>query len=404
MKNRVLALLLISSGYLFLSGHAMGSTTATAVAAPSDAPQALVGRYWIIENGGVIYDQQTGLQWMRCAIGQSWNNEHQRCNGTAQSFSWGQARNQTRPNDWRTPTIAELRTLVYCSTGQPALIGMTVDGGSCRGVYQQPTIVAPAFPDTEANHFWSSDSARQQTNAAWYVNFGGGAVLTKPQDMPGYLRLVRSGRTVALPAQTRPTTAAPATADRPTAPSTSGTTPRASADAQASASRPASATRELPISERFEILAEGALVHDRQTDLHWMRCSLGQEWHAENQRCHGEVRTYQWDELGDISLTIAGHDDWRVPTVAELRELVYCSANTPPRMGMAATFTPCSGSYQRPTIAQDVFPNTEQNWYWTSSALTNPDFAAWSVSFYAGTVYYAYKHFGYPVRLVRGGE
>ncbi|MFY0665571.1 MAG: DUF1566 domain-containing protein [Natronospirillum sp.] len=395
MNNRLLALLLISSGLFFLSGQAVGTSTAAAVAAPPDAPQALIGRYWVVENGGVIYDQQTGLQWMRCAVGQSWNNQHQRCDGTAQTFSWAQARDQTRPNEWRTPTLAELRTLVYCSTGEPALIGMNVDGGSCRGNYQQPTIVAPAFPDTESAHFWSADGARQQTNAAWFVNFGGGAVLTKSPDMPSYLRLVRSGQRVNVPtlSPTVPSSTAATTTDRPTQPTSMAESP----------STPAPMAN-LAASERYEIVADGAVVHDRQTNLHWMRCSLGQEWHAEEARCRGDVQTYQWEELADISVSAGGHSDWRVPTVDELRELVYCSADTPSRIGMATNFTPCSGTYQRPTIARDVFPNTEQNWYWTSSALTNPDFSAWSVSFYAGTVYYAYKHFGYPVRLVRSGE
>lgn len=399
MKNPLLSWVLMAAIYVVLAGQAALATTPTAVSLPGDAPQALVDRYWIIDNGGVIYDQRTGLQWMRCAVGQSWNQQHQRCDGTAQTFTWAQARNQTRPNDWRAPTLAELRSLVYCSTGQPVIVGITVEDGSCRGVYQQPTIVTAAFPDTEANHFWSADGARQQAHAAWFVNFSSGVALTKQQDMAGYVRLVRSGRSVALPQPPRPTPAAPVASTPPR-----DTTPSAPAQHSGTDTATAPARPTMALSERFDVVANGTVVHDKETELQWMRCSLGQEWHAEDQRCTGEPRTYQWQELADITLTLGGHSDWRVPSVAELRELVYCSASTPPQIGMPTNFTPCSGNFQRPTIARDLFPNTEQNWYWTRSELANPDFAAWSVSFYAGTVYYAYKHFGYPVRLVRGGD
>lgn len=86
-------------------------------------------------------------------------------------------------NDWRLPNIDELRTLSNCSNtkfgGACKLSAKTgclssscyTDCGSC-GTLNVPTI--SKFGET--NYLWSSSTKSDDTNYAWYVDFGSGKV------------------------------------------------------------------------------------------------------------------------------------------------------------------------------------------------------------------------------------
>lgn len=343
-------------------------------------------RYVPLENGSIIYDLVTELEWMRCSVGQTWQAQQQRCTGTPLEMTWAEAQAMQRPAGWQVPNIAELRSLVYCSTNEPVRFDMRENGVPCHGDYSSPTILSPAFPNTHEGHFWSASSADEHNFAGWYVNFFSGIALSKRVDLPSHVRWVRKGFPVTLPMPPTP------------APSRQESVPPAPASG-------ASATpRRLTPGERYTVAHQGHVVQDVETGLMWQRCSLGQQWNAEADQCTGTATTVQWDALATVSSDLAGYNDWRVPTVTELRALVYCSTGQPTTLGMPENFTTCSGNYQRPTIMVGPFSGTAPIWYWTSTPLRNPDFSAWSVSFYSGSVYYAYKHFGYPVRLVRGSS
>jgi hypothetical protein len=93
---------------------------------------------------------------------------------------------------------------------------------------------------------------------------------------------------------------------------------------------------------------------------------------------------------------------FRIPTIDELKTLVYCSGN-PVTIGMTADFTPCSGTYTKPTIVAWAFPNTPNWLFWSGS----PDGAddAWYVHFGNGYAYDGNRNYDYlHVRLVRGGQ
>ena len=65
---------------------------------------------------------------------------------------------------------------------------------------------------------------------------------------------------------------------------------------------------------------------------------------------------------GDPGDGFAGYSDWCLPTIEELRTLVYCSSGKPKTWN--DTGKSCKGDYQRPTIASEVFPNTPTPTWW----------------------------------------
>jgi len=48
---------------------------------------------------GVIKDSLTGLEWMRCSVGQEWNEKSSTCAGDAKEFKWQEAIDHVKSGD-----------------------------------------------------------------------------------------------------------------------------------------------------------------------------------------------------------------------------------------------------------------------------------------------------------------
>ena len=147
---------------------------------PKDGINAsLIAERYRDNRDGTVTDIKTNLQWMRCSVGLTWNGK--RCSGNSERMKWKIARELTISfagyNDWRLPTIGELRSLVYCSNGRPSLYpssnyeGDEVCGGVPERDHQKPTINRMAFPDTPAVSFWSITTIDDSSLTTWSVNF-----------------------------------------------------------------------------------------------------------------------------------------------------------------------------------------------------------------------------------------
>lgn len=85
------------------------------------------------------------------------------------------------------------------------------------------------------------------------------------------------------------------------------------------------------------------------------------------------------------NLTFAGHSDWRLPNIQELRSIVDYSTYSP-------------------AIDTSAFPDTVSLNYWSSTTYAQYSDDAWRVTFSSGIDNYGHKSNGLYVRAVRGGQ
>ncbi len=169
---------------------------------PSRPDQRLLADRYRDDGDGTVTDVKTGLQWMRCSLGQAWQGGM--CRGGAETYAWQAALDAAKSlnhqggyasyRDWRVPTKEELQTLVYCSSGQPKTWNDT--GALCGGNYGSPTLNQSAFPNTPNRWYWSSSSVPfQPHDPALIVDFDGGDVKANDKKTHyNYVRLVRGGQ------------------------------------------------------------------------------------------------------------------------------------------------------------------------------------------------------------------
>tara|TARA_R110001583_G_scaffold69544_2_gene197109 strand:- start:29407 stop:30489 length:1083 start_codon:yes stop_codon:yes gene_type:complete len=142
-------------------------------------------RYVVFGDKYYVRDRVTGLEWTRCAIGQSWNNEKNECQEITKKqvkswFSYDSAvaevkryRLLTNNNNWRLPTINELLTIVE---------------HRC----QSPAINVDVFPNAPSWRFWSASSMVNNEYYAWVTDFDDGSAETILKSVSShYIRLVK---------------------------------------------------------------------------------------------------------------------------------------------------------------------------------------------------------------------
>jgi hypothetical protein len=134
---------------------------------------------------GTLTDTQSGMTWMRCAVGQIWSGSH--CNGKPRALTWKSAQQAAndlnasggyaRHNDWRMPHIPELAMIVERQCANPR-------------------VNLALFPDTPATYFWTATGRRGpgQEGQAYRLSFGPEGAGPDRKDNLHYARLVRSDK------------------------------------------------------------------------------------------------------------------------------------------------------------------------------------------------------------------
>ena len=97
--------------------------------------------------------------------------------------------------------------------------------------------------------------------------------------------------------------------------------------------------------------------------------------------------------------TLCGAANWRLPTVDELKGLIFCSDGKYDSDGSCTNYE----KIILPVINTKYFPDiTEKYWFWSSSPYADINYVAWVVRFNDGVSYYfSNKNNNHSIRLVR---
>jgi hypothetical protein len=123
--------------------------------------------------------------------------------------------------------------------------------------------------------------------------------------------------------------------------------------------------------------ANGSEIKDKQTNLIWQRCALGQTWNGST--CIGLEKKDTWENALQAAKNQTG---WRLPNIKELKSLVE---------------TACYD----PAINSNIFKEAINTSYWSSSTLAEDARNVWIVTFDDGIAHQMSKMDSAATRLVR---
>ena len=116
-----------------------------------------------IDRDHIIIDLKSGVEWLRCSTGQTWNGEE--CTGQVVRLNFEEIQealkqaNEQLGGGWRLPSLKELQGLVCeeCKKG---------------GKFSDDSMIdKEMFPFTPAEPYWTSDKYKWGDNRYWTVNF-----------------------------------------------------------------------------------------------------------------------------------------------------------------------------------------------------------------------------------------
>jgi hypothetical protein len=133
------------------------------------------------DNSGVATHHESGLIWMRCALGQSWDKVNRSCLGDPSEHTWREALQVANgyhfvgSKGWRLPNINELFSIIEERCAAPGI----------------NTTVFPAV--SPLSIYWSSSSDANLATHAWSIHLDDGLVHVHDKVNTAYVRLVCGG-------------------------------------------------------------------------------------------------------------------------------------------------------------------------------------------------------------------
>ena len=111
-----------------------------------------------IDKGNYVIDLSNKIEWLKCTVGQTWDEERMKCLGIPRKLNRDEIKeankqiNEQLEGKWRLPSRKELESLVCMK---------------CPKV----KIDSSLFPDTPAEPFWTSQRNWWSPKFFWSVNF-----------------------------------------------------------------------------------------------------------------------------------------------------------------------------------------------------------------------------------------
>ncbi len=137
----------------------------------------LNAKNFLFAKNHLILDVKNNIYWLRCSIGQIWDNGE--CKGEALKLTISEVKKvriktrEVHGGNWRLPTRKELESIV------------------CKEC-EFPKIDKKFFPSTPYEPFWTGEKNRWSKNFYWSVNFFTGHSFGRfPGRIPNFVRLVR---------------------------------------------------------------------------------------------------------------------------------------------------------------------------------------------------------------------
>lgn len=165
-------------------GLALAAGSALAQRCMDNVPDSAPDSRYQMNADGTVVDLKTGLMWMRCALGQTWDSQGDACSGNAATYVWQDALGAALKldqsggfagySDWRVPNYRELASIARYSCHNPA-------------------INAKAFPNTPGMEFWTATPVSANYGSGWAVSFTTGQVGYLGFNNSFAVRLVRAG-------------------------------------------------------------------------------------------------------------------------------------------------------------------------------------------------------------------
>lgn len=127
-------------------------------------------------TGGTVTHLPSGLMWLRCAAGQSWDGSA--CVGTPAMVDWQEALllaeglSEAGYSDWRMPNKNELASLIETSCVEPAAN-------------------VSIFPGFHPASHWTSSPSNEFGSNAWAISFDVGYINYVFKTSHAYVRMVR---------------------------------------------------------------------------------------------------------------------------------------------------------------------------------------------------------------------
>lgn len=147
-----------------------------------------------VQGGRVCHDPGTDLTWERHASGGAldWDAARSHCEDLSLAGV----------EDWRVPTVSELRTIVRecpaTESGGPCGVTDECDdtgcySGDCDGCDAGSCHWDSALEGPCDSSHWSATTTSDSETTAWFVGFYSGGINTDPKTMESYVRCVRDG-------------------------------------------------------------------------------------------------------------------------------------------------------------------------------------------------------------------